>query len=265
MEQLENERTETQSKHKAGINPATILLTIWVLVLTGIVAWMANGQSQLRQEVAHQGENLAQQLAAVDTRLDARAGEIDRSLTDVRDDLDTTAQKIGVTQKQLASARAQAQKAREETLKADEALQAQLTAQQSEVESVKGTLQGAVGDLGLQSGLIATTREELAELRRRGERDFFEFDIRKSNQFNRVGDVSIRLTKVDTKRQKYNMLLLVNDRRIEKKDKTIYEPVQFYPGGKGALVERVVFEVDKDRVAGYLAVPKELAQGDTPR
>jgi len=174
-------------------------------------------------------------------------------------------QKVGVTQKQLASARAQAQKAREEAQKADEALQAQLAQQQTEVESVKGTVQGAVGDLGMQSGLIATTREELAELRRRGEKDYFEFDIRKSKQFSRVGDVSVRLTKVDTKRQKYNMLLLVNDRRIEKKDKTIYEPVQFYPGGKGALVELVVFEVDKDRVAGYLAVPKELARGDASR
>ena len=248
MEQFESERTDSQSKQKAGITPATILLTIWVLVLTGIVVWMANGQSQLRQELAHQGEDLHQQVAAVDTRLDARAGEIDRSLTEVRDDLGTTVQKVGVTQKQLASARAQAQKAREEAQKADEALQAQLAQQQTEVESVKGTLQGAVGDLGMQSGFIATTREELAELRRRGEKDYFEFDIRKSKQFSRVGDVSVRLTKVDTKRQKYNMLLLVNDRRIEKKDKTIYEPVQFYPGGKGALVELVVFEVDRKSV-----------------
>lgn len=265
MEPVENERTDTETKQKAGVTPAAILLTIWVVVLTGIVAWMANGQSQLRQELAHQGESLQQQLAAVDTRLDARAGELDRSLTDVRDDLGTTSQKVGVTQKQLASARAQAQKAREDAQKADEALQAQLTAQQTEVESVKGTLQGAVGDLGVQSGLIATTREDLAELRRRGERDYFEFDVRKSKQFTRVGDVSVRLTKVDTKRQKYTMLLLVNDRRIEKKDKTIYEPVQFYPGGKGALVELVVFEVDKDRVAGYLAVPKELARQGSPQ
>jgi chromosome segregation ATPase len=250
-----------ETKQKAGVTPATILLALWVLVLTGILAWMANSQSQLRQELAHQGEDLRQQLAAVDTRLDARAGELERSVTDVRDDLGTTAQKVGVTQKQLAAARAQAQKAREEAQKADEALQAQLAQQQSEVESVKGTLQGAVGDLGVQSGLIATTREELAELKRRGERDYFEFDVVKSKQFTRVGDVSIRLTKVDTKRQKYNLLLLVNDRSIEKKDKTIYEPVQFYPGGKGALVELVVFEVSKDRVAGYLAAPKELAMG----
>ena len=265
MEQFENERPDTEQKQKAGVTPATILLTIWAVVLTGIIAWMANGQSQLRQELAHQSEDLRQQVMAVDTRLDARAGELDRSVGDVRTDLDTTAQKVGVTQKQLASARAQAQKAREEAQKADEALQAQLTEQQTEVESVKGTLQGAVGDLGLQSGLIATTREELSELRRRGERDYFEFDIAKSKQFNRVGDVSVRLTKVDSKRQKYTMLLLVNDRRIEKKDKTIYEPVQFYPGGKGALVELVVFEVTQDRVAGYLAVPKELAMGDAPR
>ncbi len=261
MEQLEHERPEPESKQKAGITPAIIFLAIWVLVLTGIVAWMASGQSQLRQELAQQKEEVQQQVASVDTRLDARAGELERSVTDVRDDLGTTAQKVGVTQKQLAAARAQAQKAREEAKQADEALQAQLAEQKTEVEAVKGTLQSAVGDLGVQSGLIATTRGELEELKRRGERDYFEFDVAKSKQFTRVGDVSVRLTKVDTKRQKYNMLLLVNDRRIEKKDKTIYEPVQFYPGGKGALVELVVFELSKDRVAGYLAVPKELAMG----
>jgi len=116
-----------------------------------------------------------------------------------------------------------------------------------------------MGDLGVQSGLIATTREDLAELKRRGERDYFEFTLAKSKQFSRVGEMSIKVTKIDPKRQKFTLVVLLNDRSVEKKDRTIYEPVQFYPGGKGALVELVVFEVSKNRVAGYVAAPKQLA------
>ena len=241
---------------------ATVVLFVWSLVLTGLLVWVAYWQQQIRQELAAQGESLHQQVAGVESR----AVDLEGRVGTVRDDLNTTAEKIGVTQKQLDAARAQARQAREEQRKANEQLAEQLQQQQTnlstvstDLESVKGTLQSAVGDLGVQSGLIATTREDLAELKRRGERDYFEFDLAKSKQFSRVGEMSIKVTKVDLKRQKFTMVVLLNDRSVEKKDRTIYEPVQFYPGEKGALVELVVFEVSKNRVAGYVAAPKQLA------
>ena len=150
MEQFENvkERSEPESKQKAGITPATIFLTIWVLVLTGIMAWMANGQSQLRQELALQREDVQQQVAAVDTRLEARAGELERNVTDVRDDLGTTAQKVGVTQKQLATARAQAQKAREGPRKASPAAGCA-------AGGIRGARRQAHPEVGLVGGVAA--------------------------------------------------------------------------------------------------------------
>ncbi len=252
------------TKYSSSSQPSrgTVILFVWSLILTGLLVWVAYGQQQIRQELAAQGESLRQQVA----RVESRAAELDDRIGTVRDDLSTTAEKAGVTQKQLDAARAQARKAREEQQKADAALAEQLQQQQTnlstvstDLESVKGTLQSAVGDLGVQSGLIATTRGDLAELKRRGERDYFEFDLAKSKQFSRVGEMSIKVTKVDPKRQKFTLVVLLNDKSVEKKDRTIFEPVQFYPGEKGALVELVVFEVSKNRVAGYVAAPKQLA------
>src|SRR3989304_5941776 len=114
-------------------------------------------------------------------------------------------------------------------------------------------------DRGVQSGLIAKNRDELDELKRRGERDYFDFDVKKTKQFSRAGPVSVLLNKTDPKRQKYTVTLLANDKRIEKKDKTLLEPVQFYLQGTRHLVEIVVFPVEKDRVVGYISVPKEVA------
>ncbi len=257
-----NPESPSSNPSSSGPSRATAILFIWSILLTGLLVWVAYGQSQIRQELAAQGESLHQQVSGVESRA---AGLEDRIGT-VRDDLSTTAEKVGVTQKQLDAARAQARKAREEQQKADEQLAAELQQQKTDLSTVstdltavKGTLQSTMGDLGVQSGLIATTREDLAELKRRGERDYFEFNLAKSKQFSRVGEMSVKVTKIDPKRQKFTMVVLLNDKSVEKKDRTIFEPVQFYPGEKGALVELVVFEVSKNRVAGYVAAPKQLA------
>ncbi len=119
-------------------------------------------------------------------------------------------------------------------------------------------LQRTIGDLGIQSGLIARNQEELDELKKRGERDYYEFNLRESKRYTRVGPVSIRLRDTDTKRQKYTVDLLTNDKRVEKKDKTLLEPVQFYIQGTRHLLEVVAFEVNDDQIIGYVSVPKEV-------
>ncbi len=113
-----------------------------------------------------------------------------------------------------------------------------------------------IGDLGVQSDLIAHNRTELAELRQRGERDYIEFDLRKAKNPARYGPVSLHLRKTDVKRQKYTLHLLADDRTIEKKDKTANEPVQFYQDGYRQPTEIVVNQVYKDRIVGYVSVPK---------
>ena len=106
---------------------------------------------------------------------------------------------------------------------------------------------------------IARNATELNELRAKGERDFFEFDIRKGKKdvFSRVADIQMELKKTDNKRQKYDVVIQVDDSRLEKKERTANEPVQFLVGRDKLRYELVVNFVDKDRIRGYVSAPKD--------
>ncbi|HWP86179.1 MAG TPA: hypothetical protein VNN17_13375 [Terriglobia bacterium] len=127
---------------------------------------------------------------------------------------------------------------------------------QSELEATKSELKRVIGDLGAQSDLIAHTRADLQALRQRGERDYFEFDLRKAAKRQKVGTLQLELRSTDVKRQKYTVHLIADDRVIEKKDKTVFEPVQFYQVGYRQPTEIVVQQIFKDRITGYISVPK---------
>ena len=116
-----------------------------------------------------------------------------------------------------------------------------------------------VGDLGVQSGLIARNHEDVETLKRLGERNIYEFSITKAKEASKVGPVSITLRKVDVKKYKFTVGVMADDKNIEKKDKTVGEPVQFYVRGARAPYELVVFDVGKDKISGYLSTPKDAA------
>jgi chromosome segregation ATPase len=143
-------------------------------------------------------------------------------------------------------------------------LTGEVTGVKTEVSSTKAELQKTIaelksvkGDLGVQSGLIATNATELAALKRLGERNYFEFDIRKSKQPQRVGNIQVKLKGTDTKRNRYTVELVADDKLTEKKDRSINEPVQFYVAKAKIPYEIVVNQVSKDRIVGYLATPKD--------
>ncbi len=108
------------------------------------------------------------------------------------------------------------------------------------------------------SDQIARNSSELATLRQKGEKDFFEFDIKKAkkNEMVRVGDIRLELRETDAKKQKYGIIIQVDDSKLEKKDKLINEPVQFLVGTDQLRYEVVVNKVEKDRIRGYLSAPK---------
>lgn len=128
---------------------------------------------------------------------------------------------------------------------------------QSELEKTKSELKRVIGDLGVQSDLVAHNGAELADLKARGEREYIEFELLKKNRIQRVGTLQLELKRTDLKRQKYTVNLIVDDRTIEKKDKNVFEPVQFYQEGFRAPTEIVVNKIDKDRIVGYISVPKK--------
>ncbi len=127
---------------------------------------------------------------------------------------------------------------------------------QSQVEQDGAQLKKVMGDMGVMSGLIATNGKDLQALRDLGERNYFEFDLSKGQLTKKVGDITISLKKADPKRNRYSVEILADDKRVEKKDKTINEPVQLYVSENRQPYEVVVNQIKKDEVIGYLATPK---------
>lgn len=238
-------------------------------------------QYQANSALAQHLENTNELLATVE----ARTGVLEAELQGLRSVAGDTAAKLDTTAEQLKRTRYQTSRLGKMQAEAKTELSSRLEEHNSRIESITGEvtdvkeevaetqesladtrvqLTRAMGDLGLQSGLIARNHDELEELRRRGERDYVEFDLRKAKKYSPVGNLSVRLNKTDAKRSKYTLTVLFNDKMIEKKDKTLYEPVQFYTHEQGQLLELVVFELGKDRVAGYLSSPKQQIAENRP-
>lgn len=133
-----------------------------------------------------------------------------------------------------------------------------VTNTKSELDKTISDLKSVRGDLGVQSGLIATNGTELQALKRLGERNYYEFNLGKTKQPQRIGDIMVQLKKTDQKKNRYTVEVTVDDKRIEKKDKTTNEPVQFLTSKARQPYEFVVNEVKKDVIVGYLATPKVM-------
>jgi len=126
----------------------------------------------------------------------------------------------------------------------------------ADLEATKAKLQSTIGDLGVQSGLIATTRSDLEVLKHKGDRNYYEFTLLKGAQPQPVATVSLQLKKTDSKKGKFTMNVTADDKTIEKKDRTVAEPIQFYCGREHMLFELVVWTVEKNKATGYLSTPK---------
>jgi peptidoglycan hydrolase CwlO-like protein len=214
--------------------------------------------------------------------LTAQIDDANSRIADLKAQQQVTSQKVGFTQAELAQARTLAQNIRQSQKESDDKLAGQIGQVQQEanakigavstdltgakgdidatkkdLEATKAKLTSTVGDLGVQSGLIARNQEELDQLKRQGERNIFELHLAKSKTPTRVGPIQVTLTKTDPKKFKYTMTVIADDKTVEKRDKTADEPVQFYVKGVPRPYEIVVFDVSKDKVNGYLSTPKD--------
>jgi hypothetical protein len=126
----------------------------------------------------------------------------------------------------------------------------------AELDKTIADLKSTRGDLGVQSGLIATNAGELAALKKLGERNYFDINLGKTKGPVRIGDILVQLKRADTKRNRYTVDVIADDKKVEKKDKGVNEPVQFYTSKARQPYEMVINEVKKDLIVGYLATPK---------
>jgi len=152
-------------------------------------------------------------------------------------------------------------------------LQAQLAEQERQLKEtqdqvaknrsdLEGTITSTRDDL---NGSIAKTHEELVALEKRGERSYFEFDLSKSKQFQRIGPLTLSLRKADTKHKSYDLAMVVDDNELQKKKVNLYEPIWIHTESDSQPVQVIVNRIDKDTVHGYISAPKykpsELASG----
>ncbi|MGH9664036.1 MAG: hypothetical protein ACRD9L_06410 [Bryobacteraceae bacterium] len=128
----------------------------------------------------------------------------------------------------------------------------------SQLEKTISELKRATGELSSQGSLIATNGKELSALQALGERNYVEFKLAKSKHPQKVADIQLELKKTDPKHNKFTLDVLADDRRMEKKDRTINEPVQFLVSKATQPYEIVVNEVQKNMIVGYLSIPKVL-------
>jgi hypothetical protein len=224
-------------------------------------------EDTIQTSLKQQNDMLAQRLA-----------KSDEQAQQMQSDLKVVTDKLNVTQEDLVKARQASKLSAAEYNKKLTGLQSNVNSQlatkastddlnkvngdvsgvKNDLEDTKNKLERATGDMGVMSGLIARNHDDVEELKRRGDRNYYEFTLQRSKNAQRVGPVQISLNKTDQKKSKYTMTVLVDDKSIEKKDKTAGEPVQFYVKGAAhaSPYEIVVFDVGKNQVTGYLSTPK---------
>lgn len=263
-----------------------VVVAVALLSAVGALGWCyflqknVNVNQQKLVEAQQQNTDLQTKLDATNARLRATT--------------ETLGQSVGMTQKQIElktqgllaaqaaqrdiAARLQAQQtatAKEvgavsndvASVKTDVGgVKTEVATTKSDLEATKTQLNRTMGDQGVMSGLIATNHDELEVLKHKGDRNYYEFALQKGGKPTLLATIKLQLKKVDEKHSRYTLNVSADDRNIEKKDKGLDEPVQFYTGKTPVLYELVVNSLEKNKVSGYLSTPKNAPKGaDAPQ
>src|SRR6266851_1838895 len=244
-----------------------------VAVLGGIsllglgVSWSAlnqakNVEQSTQASVKQANEALAQRLA--------KADEINQQL---QSDVKVVTDKLNLTQGELIAARKQNKKATTAvdqkvtslatSVKAELATKANsddvnklngdVTGVKTDLDATKNSIQMARSEMGT---LIARNHDEIDQLRRMGQREYFEFTIQRKAGAQKIGTIQVQLRDTNTKKNQYTINVLADDKSFEKKNRSVNEPIFFYTGGRRAALELVINKVTKSTATGYLSVPK---------
>ena len=201
----------------------------------------ANSATAVRRaqlDALKQSQDLAKKLQEQQQQVAAQIGDLKEATSNADSKISAVSSDVGNVKTEVT------------TVKAD------IASAQSGLDKAVADLKRVNGDMGVMSGLIATNAKDLGALRELGERNYFEFELSKKQTDKRIGNVTLKLKNADVKRNRYTIEVLADDKRVEKKDKTINEPVQVYVSGSRQPYEIVINQVKKDTVVGYLSTPK---------
>ena len=197
--------------------------------------------SQAKADAEAHAEQIAREIAAAQQKMQTQLGS---EISDVKS---TSAAGVAAANNRISEVATDVGSVR-----------SQASQTQDQLTKTIADLKSVTGDLGVQSGLIATNGKELAALRLKGERNYTDIKLGKTKQPQKFGDVALKLENWNPKKNTYSVTVLVDDKTTEKKDKGVNEPVQFYTikGGRTPY-ELVINQVNKEGIVGYLATPKD--------
>jgi hypothetical protein len=258
--------------------PAIVVLGL--IALGGLAfGWSASSKlDSTQQAVASQLKTTQQSIQQDMSSLKDRLAQDEKANTDLQGDLKVVTDKLKITQGQLKKARAESAKLNDETNQKVTALDTSVhselatKASSDDVKSVDTKVVGVRTDLDTtredlkmakseMGTLIARNHDEIDQLRRLGERDYTEFTISGRNHPQKVANVTVELKGINQKRNQFSVAMVVEDKRFEKKNRAINEPIFFYMTGTHIPQELVINKVSKDAISGYVSIPKANSQG----
>ena len=247
---------------------------VWlaVIVLAGVsilglgVGWNAtNHERNTEQALLTESKASQQNVDALNQRL----SQEEETNTELRNELVAITDRLKMTQGEVSSTARQTTRIRDEYSKRLDSVQSELAGKAStddikslgtDVTGVKSDLEATKNNLSLARDefgtLVARNHDEIDQLRRMGERDYFEFTLAGKSNRSKVGELMIELRGTNEKKNQFTLALYVDDMRLEKKNRSVDEPIYFYTRGTRSPLELVVNQVGKDKIVGYLSVPK---------
>jgi hypothetical protein len=258
--------------------PGWILAAVAVLgvvALVGlVVAHNASTQAQqIQQAFDGKIKTVQQDYTTQIGQLQTQQTRLDATNSGLQSDLSVVTKRLRLTQGDLKKAREEAENIRTEDQKKMDEMNGTVTSElatkattddvkgvDGKVDTVRTDLTGTQNDLKMARSelgtLIARNHEDVEQLRRLGERDYVEFTIDGKNKPQKVGAFMVELKGTNPNKKRYNVSLIVDDNRIEKKNLPVNEPIFFHQGADRRPLEMVVNSVSKDKVTGYISVPK---------
>ncbi len=225
---------------------------------TAMTAAQRKHMDELRDDLDSRSKQLAAQASQAKKEALSYTDEKSKQL---QTENEKTAQQVGQVSNAVSevSKKADTANARIDTVNTDVGgVKTDLNNTKTALDQTKTELSSALkkvqGDLGVTNGFVATNGQELAELKKLGERNYIEFTLKKQKDLSKVGNISLKLDKTDPRKNKFTLNVMADDKMTEKKDRNINEPLQFYVAK--SLYEIVVNSVGKDTISGYLSTPK---------
>jgi len=292
-----NPNLQKPASQEKGLVPEALKLILIVILLLAVI-YLFYDASQTKKDQQAQIAKITDQLQTLESTNKTGEASLSSQISSLKTDIAGAQEAVGSTQAELkkraAQIQAEGQKTKQELSQAI-ANKADTTQVEAQVQAAKTDAANKIGQVSTEVGgvktqvtavktdLDATRRDlegtqrqlidvrdtlnaavaknaaELAQLRLKGERDYFEFTIPKKNEQIKVEDIRVTLTKTDQKKGKFNLKVAVDDSSLEKKDRGINEPIQFLVGQNRVRYEIVINWVQKDKAGGYLAIPKDKA------